>query len=665
VTGALLVTLFALAGATAATYLDRRPTPITARLAIGACLSVALLALVAVPLASFAGLTRLIVSAAAVLSALPVLLLWRDREQRVFRADLASAATRVRDAFSGRDRFALAAGLAFVAFTVLLLLAWRQALLLTPDGVVTRSLANRRDLAMHLGMIARFLAGGQLPPEHLEFSGAPLTYPFLVNFGAALLVRMGATYQQALLIQNSVLIVGLIALIYHWARELTGSRLAGLFSPLLVLLGSGLGWLVMLRDLRSTDQGLVDFFMQLPHSYTLNTANLQWGNIATIMMLPGRSLLLGLPLVLIVSMLWWRVLAADRTDTDSARERIDLRTMILAGVVTGLLPLSHTHSFGVVLMAAGGLALLFPYWRLWTFFFAAAALVAVPQLVWITRDSAVQATEFFGWAPGWVHGPEPLWWFWFKNTGLFIPLMVIALAMPDRIVPTRLRRFFLPFIACLILPNLIRLAPRIWDNNKVLIYWYVAAVPLVALVLARMWRYGLLARLASVALVGSLGLAGVLDAWRVVSGVSTVTVFDRAAVDFAAGLQQHTPPDALIVRATTVNHPVLLAGRRSLLGYPSRVWSHGLDTKEREGQIACIYAGCAGASEILARYGIDYLVVGPPERETLTVNDAFVQQFPVEYEAGEYRLYRVNGEMHDATHPGDAATAASASARTR
>ena len=41
-------------------------------------------------------------------------------------------------------------------------------------------------------------------------------------------------------------------------------------------------------------------------------------------------------------------------------------------------------------------------------------------------------------------------------------------------------------------------------------------------------RCGLVARLASVALVGSLGLAGVLDAWRVVSGVSTVTVFDLA-----------------------------------------------------------------------------------------------------------------------------------------
>ena len=127
--------------------------------------------------------------------------------------------------------------------------------------------------------------------------------------------------------------------------------------------------------------------------------------------------------------------------------------------------------------------------------------------------------------------------------------------------------------------------------------------------------------------------------------MSTVTVFDRAALAFAEELQHRTAPEALIVRATTVNHPVLLAGRRSLLGYPSRVWSHGIDTTEREAQIACIYSGCADAVRILAMYGVDYLVVGPPERETLQVNDAFVRQFPVDWEAGGYRLaQRASGE---------------------
>jgi hypothetical protein len=637
------VTLAAIAGATAATYLDRRAMPLSARLAVGASLAFAVLALVALPAASIAGLTPLTGSVAGVVAAAPLLLLLREETRRRAHADLRAAAARIGGVLSGQDRFALIAGGAFAVFALLLLSAWHQALLQNADGIQTRSLANRRDLAMHLGMIARFVNGGTLPPEHQEFAGVPLTYPFLVNFGAALLVTAGASFQQAFLLQNSVLVLGLIALIYYWARELTGSRLAGLFSPLLVLLGSGLGWLVMLRDFRSADTGPLEFVMRLPHSYTLNTANLQWGNIATIMMLPGRSLLLGLPQVLIVTILWWRTLSApaDPASSGARDDGTDIRSMILAGVVTGLLPLSHTHSFGVVLLAAGGLALLFPRWRLWLLYFAAAACVAAPQLWWISRDSPVRASDFFAWAPGWVYRPEPLWWFWFKNTGLFIPLLVAALLMPDRIIPARLRRFFLPFLVFLILPNLVRLAPRLWDNNKVLIYWYVASVPLVALLLARMWEWGRVPRLCALALVGSLGFSGVLDAWRVASGVSTETVFDAAAVAFADMLRHRTDAGVLIVRAPTVNHPVLLAGRRSLVGYPSRVRSHGLDTKEREAQIACIYSGCEDAHQILARHHVDFLVVGPPERETLHVNESFVRQFPLECEVAGYRLHRV------------------------
>jgi hypothetical protein len=120
------------------------------------------------------------------------------------------------------------------------------------------------------------------------------------------------------------------------------------------------------------------------------------------------------------------------------------------------------------------------------------------------RGSPIRAERFFEWAPGWSQRPEPIAWFWFKNTGLFIPLLVIALLAPARWVGSGLRRFVLPFLLAFIVPNLFRIAPRIWDNNKVLIYWYVAAAPLVALVLARLWRRGPAARLAVLGLFASL-----------------------------------------------------------------------------------------------------------------------------------------------------------------
>ena len=110
-----------------------------------------------------------------------------------------------------------------------------------------------------------------------------------------------------------------------------------------------------------------------------------------------------------------------------------------------------------------------PRWRLWLTFFAVAAIVAAPQILWIVRGSPIRAERFFEWAPGWSQRPEPIAWFWFKNTGLFIPLLVIALLAPARWVGSGLRRFFLPFLLTFIVPNLFRIAPRIWDNNKMLI----------------------------------------------------------------------------------------------------------------------------------------------------------------------------------------------------
>jgi hypothetical protein len=398
----------------------------------------------------------------------------------------------------------------------------------------------------------------------------------------------------------------------------------------------------MLRDARGATDPL-GFLMHLPSSYTLNTANLQWGNIATIMLLPQRSLELGLPLVLIVTTLWWRALVGDgpRSPHSGRDCSSPERLMILAGLVAGLLPLAHTYSFGVVLLAAMGLLALFPVRRPWLSFFTAVAAVAVPQMIWITRGSPLHAAGFFEWSPGWSKGPEPLLWFWFKNTGAFIPLLLVALAAPRRWITPAQRRFYLPFALLFIIPNLFRVAPRIWDNNKVLIYWYVASVPLVAMSLERMYLRRTAWRACTTLLCLSLIMGGLLDAWRVASGAVTITVFDARAVEFADMVRTRTAPEAVLVRAPTVDHPILLTGRRSLLGYTSRIRLQGLDVGERDVDLKCIYTGCPDARALLAAYGVDYIVVGPQERVMASVNEDFLRRFQVAAESGDYQLRRV------------------------
>ena len=167
--------------------------------------------------------------------------------------------------------------------------------------------------------------------------------------------------------------------------------------------------------------------------------------------------------------------------------------MLAAGVIAGMLPLIHAHSFIATMGVAGVLALInIKKWREWLAFIVVASVIAIPQMLWSTHGSAVSTKQFIGWELGWGHANENVFWFWFKNTGFFIPLLVAALLWKtDRyLVSRKLLLFYLPFTLCFIVPNMVKLAPWIWDNIKILYYWWIASAPIVALLLAKLWDSG-------------------------------------------------------------------------------------------------------------------------------------------------------------------------------
>ena len=55
------------------------------------------------------------------------------------------------------------------------------------------------------------------------------------------------------------------------------------------------------------------------------------------------------------------------------------------------------------------------------------------------------------------------------------------------LISRRLLIYYLPFTLFSSF-NLIKLAPWVWDNIKVLYYWWRWLAPLVALLLARLWQ---------------------------------------------------------------------------------------------------------------------------------------------------------------------------------
>jgi len=306
------------------------------------------------------------------------------------------------------------------------------------------------------------------------------------------------------------------------------------------------------------------------------------------------------------------------------------------------LPIVHAHSFVVVMAMAGCLALIQRRWREWFAFFAVASVIAIPQLLWSTMHSAVHAGSFFAWEVGWDHGNENPIFFWLKNTGIFIPLIFFAVLNrgDGYLVPKRLLLFYLPFTLCFIVPNVLKMAPWIWDNIKVLYYWWLASAPLVAILLAKLWEQGMTRRVIAVVLFVCVTLAGALDVAGIAMRSVKYQVFDADGLRFAELVKAQTTPRSLIVHAPVHNTPVFLTGRRSLMGYPGHIWTHGLQFVQREGEIKRIYLGAPDAEQLINKYGIEYLVVGPQERIVTTVNDQFINRFQKVGEVGEYKLYK-------------------------
>lgn len=658
---ALLVTF----SGTVATYLYDENASLGARLCAGAAIGLAALGLIGFVIASLIGLSGAAVLFSAAICSSPLALLADGAITRQLKRDLDAASIGARRLFTNPDVTSIGYFLFYVLVTVVLWKVFSRAVIEDRTGLSTGLLNNFGDLPFHLSVITSFAFGNNFPPEDPTYAGVRFTYPFISDFVSAMFVRCGADLRESMFIENFILGVSFVGLVHRWALVILRDKLAAIITPMLVLLNGGLGWTQLFTKAGTDEGGLWGVLMDLPPSFTVvPETTWRWGNAISALLVPQRGFLMGLPLATIAFTYWWiatdKKRAAETPETgrktrasekqrnlsqqqEGTRETMATRGMIAAGVAAGLLPLVHAHSFIVVIGMAACLALIHRRWREWFVFFAVASAIAIPQLLWSTVHSAVDASSFFAWEVGWDHGKENPVVFWFLNTGFFIPLLLIAVLMRGEgyLVPKRLLLFYLPFTLCFIVPNLIKMAPWVWDNIKVLYYWWLASAPLVALLLARLWHQGRTRRMLAVVLFICVTLAGALDVAGIALRSIKYQVFDAAGLRFAELVKAQTEPRSLIVHAPVHNTPVFLTGRRSLMGYPGHIWTHGLQFVQRESEIKRIYLGTPDAEQLIRNYGVQYFVVGPQERVVTPVNELFFTRFQKVGEVGEYTLYKV------------------------
>ena len=657
---ALVLTLISVSSGLLLTYLFDEDGDLATRAAQGGALGLVGFGLIGFVCSALIGLKVFTVVIAAALLMLIACLLGGLRTWRRLGRDIAVVGRQARLALPNPSKSLIALLIAFALTSLVLWQVFDRAMFYRDGGIYTGVANDYGDLPFHLTVINRFAYGGNVPPEDPVYSGTRFTYPYLADFVPAMLVRAGAGVRGAMLLESMILIVSLLWLLGRWSLDVTRDRVAAVISPGIVLLGSGLGFIMMFREARETERGLLSLIWRPLHDYTMvSDQGLRWGDSLTSLLVTQRSLLLGLPLALIIFRQWWKFCdrkhAPDYSGPPASsasiglpgdrpalrRFRIDI-PMAAAGVVAGFLPVCHTHSYLAVMGVGGLMALAFRDWRGWASFFVPAVLLGVSQSWSISHGGVVRFSSFFTLNPGWESGGENFIWFWLKNTGVLIPLVMFAVLRPggEPVLPRALLLYYLPFTLCFLIPNLFKLAPWTWDNMKVFIYWYLASAPLAGLILSKLWRRGGWRSAASVLLVLSLVVSGGLNVLRVITRGESYAIFDSEQMAFAQLITQATSPNALILHAPVHDDPVFLTGRRSFMGYPGHIWTHGIDYVPRSDEIRQIYEGGPEARDLIARYKIEYAVVSPQERRLMSVDDAFFDGFGKVAEVGEYRLYK-------------------------
>jgi hypothetical protein len=538
-----------------------------------------------------------------------------------------------------------------------------RAVEVTPDAWLAHYNNTWSDWSFHASYTTTFVYGHNLPPQNPIFAGTPFRYTFAPDFASALLVAGGWSIPAALAWPSWGMTVLALSGLILWARRLTGRIGAGVIAVTLTLLGGGIGFWVFFGD--AARLGLINTLAHIPRTYDRScpdpscispSYNVQWYNPILSYYLPQRSFVFGAAIVMAVLLLLTPPLLTTpffrwRETIDTIRQswhrwsiKSEAVAFFVAGGLAGVLPLFHVHSLVVLGIVTVCWALLFPR-PAWLGFFAVMAVLALPRLLMAVPGDpgAPPDHQYPRWLIGWVSGADFPPWFWIKNTGLFWPLLLVALLSPLAL-RGRIRLLIAPFSLVFLVANLIKFQPWDWDNSKLLVFWYMASAVAVGALLVRLARAHLAGAVVAAAIWLTLVASGVLSLLQFVPPQGPAYVwFTTEEVQLAAQVRQQTPPKSVFVTGEQPTNPIAdLAGRSVLMSYPGWLWSYGINYTQREADLARIYNGGPQALDLLQHYHADYVVIGPNETSVFHPNvDYFSTQFRLVLHTANYRIYAV------------------------
>ena len=539
-----------------------------------------------------------------------------------------------------------------IPLLLILVLYWillGSVLFTAPDGTLRGALVGWGDIALHINMIERMATAEPFIVDHPIMAGANLTYPFLINFISAIFLRLDGNMLFAFHIPLLLYGTTGLLLLFSIACRILKSRSFAIIALLLIMCGSGLGFWTFFKDANIEYQrnGLTtikNFLQNPPHHYThldnrtggkpekQNTNdNIVWIAPVIVFLSHQRSFLLGLA---IFSFLLLGIITYGKSPS-----------FWRFGIIAGLLPFSHSHTFLALFFLMAGLFWFhLKNWKPWLEFGIICSIIALPQILYLKSSDAIISLSFIKPWFGWMTCEHSLSWlqctvspstdtspflFWFKNFGIvfFIWLLTI-LIMGIFILIKKYREllkelpleisFVVASVVLFILPNLFLFQPWPFDNNKIIFYWWIIAILFcVCPFLLFFWRQNSWCKIFVITLLLFSLLAGSIDfVSRLISprnlyfyGYSDSS---NDKVIAAKWIKTATPANALFLTSPSIDPlPLFLAGRPVYLGFEGWLWTEGLDYTKNQRAAEEIFGGNL---TLACRENIDYILLDDDAR---------------------------------------------------
>ena len=283
----------------------------------------------------------------------------------------------------------------------------------------------------------------------------------------------------------------------------------------------------------------------------------------------------------------------------------------------------------------------------------AIALIPASFFVWLVTDH-FRAASILKWNPGWAQdSPDfaapffrmggaanfgssttfglllqktwngiiaPFFQFWLTNFGLWIPLALALLGLVgwriwkagwrwgDR--PPADVAFVLPAVVIFALGYFFKTAPWEWDNLKLMVWGYFLILPFLWSDIIGRWAFPERAAIC-IALFGSgfITLLGGLSA-----GHPGFGLIERARLDYAGAAIRPLPVETRFAAYPTFNSPILLQGRKVVLGYPGHLWTEGFEYGDVNNRLTALMNGAANWRDAAQALGVRYIFWGQDER---------------------------------------------------